>query len=111
MSFFGMTKIVIKNLFSKPVTRPYPYVKREPFQDTRGKITVAISSCIFCTLCQKKCPTDAITVDKVDKKWTINRLRCIHCGACVEKCPKDCLTQESQFSQTLTQKGEETWRA
>lgn len=111
MSFFGMTKIVIKNLFSKPATRPYPSVKRDYVQDTRGKITVTISNCIFCMLCQKKCPTDAITVDKVEKKWTINRLRCIHCGYCVEKCPKDCLMQENQFPLSMTQRGEETWQA
>ena len=25
--------------------------------------------CVFCTLCARKCPAEAITVDRAEKKW------------------------------------------
>jgi len=40
MSILGMTKVAIKSLFSKPVTRLYPFQKRENFAAYRGKITI-----------------------------------------------------------------------
>ncbi|EKD26901.1 MAG: hypothetical protein ACD_79C00972G0007 [uncultured bacterium] len=99
MKFFSMTKIVIKNLFSKPATVKFPFGPApEPYAGTRGKINIDISACIFCGICQKKCPTQAINVVKADKKWSINRLRCITCNACVDVCPKKCLVMGNKYT-------------
>ena len=47
--------------------------------------------CVFCGLCAKVCPCDALTVNRADKVWEVSDA-CVKCGACVEKCPKKCLT-------------------
>lgn len=86
MAMLTLTKTVLKSLFGKPATRQYPFEKREPFANTRGHVVVNITSCMFCTLCEKKCPTGAIKIDRKAKLFEINRLKCITCAACVEGC-------------------------
>ncbi len=105
MSVFKMTATVLGNLFSRPATRRYPQKIKEPHHaaKARGKIGIDIEKCIFCMLCQKKCPTDAITVTKPAREWNIDRLRCCSCNACVEVCPVHCLwMEELQSPPTVT---------
>ena len=111
MAFFSMTKTVLKSLFRPPATVKYPFAPREFAARSRGKITISIEPCIFCGLCQRKCPSDAITVNKAERTWTIDRLKCIMCGACVEACPKDCLTQENRYSEPLTDRTKSKFQA
>jgi len=109
MSLLTMTKIAMKSLFSKPATRLYPFEKRENFAAARGKITIDIAGCIYCGICKTKCPTQAIEVDRENKKWTIDRLRCITCNYCVDVCPKKCLKMDNQYSATTTTKEKESF--
>ncbi len=46
--------------------------------------------CVYCTLCAKKCPAGAITVDRKEKIWKLDEDKCIGCGTCHEVCPKKC---------------------
>lgn len=86
---------VLKNVVSKPATRMYPYEKRPPMKDTRGSLgEININTCIFCSICEKKCPSNAITVNKTERSWELNRLKCVICNICVEVCPKDCLKMD-----------------
>ena len=101
MAHFTIAGLVAKSALSKPATRRYPFVKRQPYPNTRGSIVIDIEKCTMCTLCQKRCPTDAIEVKRTEKIWSIDRLRCIQCGACVEACPKDCLVMNNQYSPTV----------
>jgi formate hydrogenlyase subunit 6/NADH:ubiquinone oxidoreductase subunit I len=79
---------VLKNVISKPATRMYPYEKRPPMKDARGSLgEININTCIFCGICEKKCPSNAIVVNKAERSWELNRLKCIVCNLCVEACP------------------------
>ena len=95
MAQMSIGKVIARWVLSRPATRLYPFEKRSFYKNTRGSIAIEIDKCIFCGICQKKCPTQAIIVTKAAKDWQINRLRCITCNACVEACPKDCLTMKN----------------
>jgi formate hydrogenlyase subunit 6/NADH:ubiquinone oxidoreductase subunit I len=83
---------VLKNVVSKPATRMYPYEKRPPMKNTRGALgEIDINTCIFCGICARRCPSIAITVNKNERSWELNRLKCIVCNVCVEACPVKCL--------------------
>jgi ech hydrogenase subunit F len=102
MPFFSFSALVARWSLGKPATRRYPFVKRPAFKATRGHIVIEIDKCIFCGMCQKRCPTDAIVVDKAKRTWSIDRLRCIQCRACVDVCPKDCLEMDTQYTAPMT---------
>ncbi|MFC2149619.1 4Fe-4S dicluster domain-containing protein [Candidatus Auribacterota bacterium] len=105
MSFFSMTKTVIKSMTRRPATRKFPFApQRTPYDNTRGSISNDTANCVFCGLCQIKCPTNAIIVDRKEKKWDIDRLRCIVCGCCVEHCPKKCLKMENEYTKPSIRK-------
>ena len=56
-----------------------------------GKPVNDPSKCIYCTLCAKKCPQEAITVDRKAKTWVLNEDECVCCGTCQSACPKDAI--------------------
>lgn len=109
MGFMKFTKTALGNLIHKPATRLYPFEPAHYTPRTRGHISVSIDQCIFCGLCSRKCPTDAIHVDKTAKEWKIERFGCIQCGYCVESCPKKCLDMQSSYPEPAAQKYEETF--
>ncbi len=109
MNMMPFTKTVLKNLFSKPVTRMYPQQPREYPQRTRGHIGIDIDACVLCGLCSKKCPADAITVDRAARTWSIQRFGCIQCGYCVESCPKKCLSMLQSYTPPAGEKHTDTF--
>ena len=98
MANMKMGKMIMRSLFKKPATLMYPVIPREYPENTRGHIEVDMSACILCGICMKKCPTDAITVDRAQNTWSIQRMRCIQCSCCEEVCPKKCITNESAYT-------------
>ncbi len=105
MAFNVISKTVMKSLFSKPATAMYPVIKNEFYPNTRGSIEMAhIDNCTFCGICSKRCPADAIAVDRAEKRWEIDRIRCIACSFCVQLCPKNCLSAERQYTAPMTDK-------
>ncbi|NLD98872.1 MAG: NADH-quinone oxidoreductase subunit 9 [Bacteroidetes bacterium ADurb.Bin408] len=111
MQFFVMAKTLVKNLFSKPATVKFPFEPRQFPEGSRGQVLIDTSTCIFCGLCQRKCPTSAITVIRAEKKWSIKRMQCISCGACVDGCPKDSLKLDTKYTTPDTKKQEDTYNA
>lgn len=62
---------------------------------------VIADGCIGCKRCEKVCPTEAIIVNKEDKKATIVNSMCLQCVNCVQICPTNAIkyskkTTESQ---------------
>ncbi|MDR1272896.1 MAG: 4Fe-4S binding protein [Clostridiales Family XIII bacterium] len=94
MKFLSMGKVVLRSLFGKPSTYGYPFTPREYPDTLRGAIGIDIDACIFCGLCARKCPTDAIEVNRQEKSWTIKRMQCVYCSYCVDTCMKNCLWTE-----------------
>ena len=98
MSILSMTKTLFKSIAHGPYTVLYPIKKKDSFDRTRGKVAIEISECIYCSMCQRRCPTGAIKVDKANQSWSIERLQCIQCSYCTEVCPKKCLHMDNQYT-------------
>jgi formate hydrogenlyase subunit 6/NADH:ubiquinone oxidoreductase subunit I len=105
-----MAGTVLKSVFKKPYTVKYPFGKLIERPNARGKIAIDIKQCIFCGICQKKCPTKAIRIVREEKNWSIDRLRCITCGHCVESCPKKSIIMESSYPEPLSSHKEEVYK-
>ena len=53
-----------------------------------GKPAQDPSKCVYCTICARKCPGEALTVDRAAKTWTLDEDKCVGCGTCADVCPK-----------------------
>jgi formate hydrogenlyase subunit 6/NADH:ubiquinone oxidoreductase subunit I len=102
--FFGISKTITQSLFGKPATLMYPQRARVYSDATRGKVENEIEKCIFCRLCEKNCPTDAIGVSKEKKEWQIDSLKCCTCRRCVEVCPVKCLLMHNVYFPSVTER-------
>ena len=97
MGLFEMTKTVLRNLAGGPATRRYPAVPARTSPLTRGHVVFNPAACRSCGLCSRRCPCEAIRIEKEAKIWEIDRLRCAACGDCVEGCPLGGLTMEQTY--------------
>ncbi|MCL2216727.1 MAG: 4Fe-4S dicluster domain-containing protein [Defluviitaleaceae bacterium] len=91
-------KTILSSLGRKPTTYTYPNAPMPKDQLVRGSVGIDIDNCIFCNICAKKCPADAIVMDKARKEWELARFQCVVCGACVELCPKKCLFMSPELA-------------
>jgi formate hydrogenlyase subunit 6/NADH:ubiquinone oxidoreductase subunit I len=94
----------LRNLFKKPATKMYPVVAPTYTKMSKGHVSCEITDCIFCSLCEKRCPTHAITVSKPDETWTIDNFSCIQCLSCIRNCPKTCLTMDPEYTKAAVKK-------
>ena len=69
-----------------PAAEPAPAAEIKPRDD--GKPVQDPAKCVYCTICARKCPAGALTVDRADKTWTLDEDLCVGCGTCAEACPK-----------------------
>ncbi len=91
---------VLRHVSQKPTTVLYPFEKVEMPEAFRGKIRFLAERCVGCKLCQKDCPSGALTIDKVgDKRFeAVFQLdRCIYCAQCVDSCNKDAIESTPEF--------------
>ena len=82
-----MIQTLIRNFVKRPATRKYPLVKRDPFENYRGRLVNHVQSCIFCRMCSTKCPAQCISTDPKEAYWGYDPFSCVYCGICVEVCP------------------------
>ena len=52
----------------------------------------------------RKCPADAIKVDRATSTWELEPFRCIVCGECVVSCPKKTISMTNERRSAVTQK-------
>jgi ech hydrogenase subunit F len=94
-----MMKNVLRNFMAPRATRRYPAEVRDPFPGARGELVNAITDCIFCATCARKCPSQCLEVSKQEATWTLHAFACVQCGICVESCPVKCLSQKTAHRQ------------
>jgi formate hydrogenlyase subunit 6/NADH:ubiquinone oxidoreductase subunit I len=105
MSIWKPFKVVMKNLFQKPMTLQFPYEKLEPVEGYRGRLLLDLEKCIGCGSCVRACPNRALELVELSEEFKeknphINpkkkypkyyQSRCGYCALCVESCPVDAL--------------------
>lgn len=109
MAYFTMSMLALKWALREPPTSRYPFVPRVELPGSRGALQFTKDTCVYCTVCAKKCPTGAIVVRRAEKRWTIDRLRCINCGCCVEVCPKKSLELAAAHDRPVVTKDRELY--
>ena len=92
----NLLRNIFQNLFGTPATRMYPFTKRTPPEGARGHITMNPDVCVYCGICGKKCPSNAIVTEREPKSWTLDPYKCIVCNVCVEVCPKKCIYMSTE---------------
>jgi ech hydrogenase subunit F len=102
--FLKMSKTVIEWVCKKPFCKMYPVVPGKVYDKTRGCVMNDASKCTLCTLCDKKCPTGAIKVDRTGGTWEINHFQCIMCNECVTNCRPGSLTMENKHAAPAAKK-------
>jgi len=98
MGLFSIGNMILKSVFRKPVTTLFPAHPMKTSNLVRGQVAIDINACIFCGMCQRKCPTNAILVERDKKGWAIERSKCVLCTNCVEVCPKKCLDMDAKLT-------------
>lgn len=106
MSVVNFTKTELKNLFKKPATEKYPDGPATYKEVTRGHITNNMDACVLCGVCQMRCPTRAISVDRKAQTWSIRPFSCIQCRRCVDNCPKKSLSMAKEYTKPDIQKSQ-----
>ena len=98
-TLFEGLSVVFKHLFRKPVTLEYPEKKKEMNEHFRGKLK--IENCVGCKICQKVCPTGAISMTKNDEgkviSYKIDLRKCIFCGNCTFYCPHKSIKMTKEY--------------
>ena len=109
MGGFKLGKMTLRSLFGKPETVRYPFEEPEHPDALRGKVAFDSKDCIYCGICEKRCPTGAIKVDKKEGTWSIDHFSCIQCDTCARECPKGCLSMDAVLVHPSTAKEVETF--
>lgn len=109
---FPYVKKALLDLFSKPSTEKYPFIKKEAFEGYRGKISYYPEKCIACGMCIRVCSPGAITLnrekceegEKITMEFALSS--CTFCNMCSDFCPKDAIELTKEYSMVATDKNE-----
>lgn len=84
----------------------YPQRKKTYTPVTRGMVQNEIERCIFCRMCERNCPTKALSVSKEENEWEIDSLKCCLCRRCVEVCQVKCLSMNNVYFPSVRTRAE-----
>ncbi|MGE4484699.1 MAG: 4Fe-4S dicluster domain-containing protein [Oscillospiraceae bacterium] len=105
MSFqFPFLKEALSQLFSKPSTERYPFVKKEAPEGYRGKLAFHPEKCINCGLCIRVCSPAAITksIEKTEEgdriTMSFDLTSCTFCQMCADFCSKSAIEMTREYS-------------
>jgi len=113
----AMLPEVMKHLFKKVATVPYPFRKLTVPPGFRGNPVMDPNLCIGCQMCVRDCPSEALEIKKESERTdeqgkVIKRFsmtfyldRCSHCAQCQEICPKKAIVLNDQFEEAAFDRG------
>ncbi len=81
-------KKILAKIESGDTSKPHVPGNR-PYKKAMGKLGLvphATKGCLYCGVCAKKCPVQAIDIDKI---FGASRRKCISCMRCVANCSTD----------------------
>lgn len=109
MPSFKLGKMTLRSLFKKPITTSYPAAPITFNENVRGHIENDMEKCILCGVCQRNCPSGALTVDRKAGTWSIDRFACVQCKYCVQTCPTKSLSMKNTYTKPAGKKTIETY--
>ena len=104
MGVFKLGKMTFGSMFKKPETIMYPIESKPQPAGLKGHVSIDVSNCILCSMCDRSCTTDCIKVDKQARTWSIDRFQCVQCGYCITVCPKKCLHMDPDYAPAATER-------
>ncbi|MEM7828638.1 MAG: 4Fe-4S binding protein [Candidatus Aenigmatarchaeota archaeon] len=99
----SLLREALSNLFKKPFTRRYPREGARPYPRFRGMLVYKSKKCIGCQLCNRNCPSAAITFYKKGR-IDFDMSKCMQCGLCVDVCPVDAIEWSTNFEMAAADK-------
>jgi len=105
---FPFIKIAVSQLFKKPSTEKYPFVKKEAPDGYRGKIVYHADKCVNCGMCMRVCSPSAITrtIEKTEEgdkiTFEFHMGSCTFCQMCADFCARKAIELTKEYSMVVT---------
>ena len=105
---FPYVREALTQVFSKPSTEKYPFVKKEAPENYRGRIKFHTDRCINCGMCVRVCSPQAIvrTVEKQDDgdlvTMEFHMDSCTFCQMCADFCTKNAIELTPDYEMVAT---------
>jgi len=104
---FPYLKEAVSQVFKKPSTEKYPFVKKEAPEHYRGKIIFHPDRCINCGLCMRVCSPAAITrtLKETDEGTQVTMEfhmgSCTFCQTCADFCTRNAIEMSKEYSMVV----------
>lgn len=105
---FPYFREALTQVFSKPSTEKYPFVKKEAPENYRGRIKFHPDRCINCGMCIRVCSPGAIvrTVEKQEDgdlvTMEFHMDSCTFCQMCADFCTKNSIELTKDYEMVAT---------